>query len=333
MDFSLKINFTVFLIIINFISVKGFSYTFYVETSEFNDDVYIIENVISDASNNESDKNSEELEFIQETKSNINSIKNPIINSEIDKENFREYSVSCTNLKSKPILSLNKEFKDKSYKKGINEKSLKKAKDYWDMHEARDSLDECKKLNQDHLLLTANSLNRLLIKENINVAQIYPKVYYFNNSNIENIENLSMNTKNKYLGELFNEISNLRKELLSTKGNKIIYDHYYHYLIDKSDYHALNDDEKIFLSNYRQFNVNSKILEFGYDEKSFLQKNNSGIYSNQNTIGDRFFSDISPMMDLFFISSDPENLQSSPAKIRKVSAPILSKFSEIMNNL
>ena len=79
--------------------------------------------------------------------------------------------------------------------------------------------------------------------------------------------------------------------------------------------------------------MNSKILEFGYDEKSFLQENNSGINSNQNTIGDRFFSDISPMMDLFFINSDPENLQSSPAKTRKVSAPILSKFSEIMNNL
>ena len=111
---------------------------------------------------------------------------------------------------------------------------------------------------------------------------------------------------------------------------------YYHYLIDKPDYKTLNNDEKIFLSNYRQFNVNSKILEFGYDEKSFIQKNNSRIYSNQNTIGtigDRFFSDISPMMDLFFISSDPENLQLSPAKIRKVSVPILSKFSEIMNNL
>ena len=173
----------------------------------------------------------------------------------------------------------------------------------------------------------------MLIKENINLAQIYPKIYYFNNSNIENIENLSMNTKNKYLGELFNEISNLRKELLSTKGNKIIYDHYYHYLIDKSDYHALNNDEKIFLSNYRQFNVNSKILEFGYNEKSFFQKNNSGIYSNQNTVGDRFFSDISPMMDLFFISSDPENFQSRTINKRKVSAPILSKFSEIMNNL
>ena len=34
MNFSLKINFTVVLIIINFISVKGFSYTFYVETSD-----------------------------------------------------------------------------------------------------------------------------------------------------------------------------------------------------------------------------------------------------------------------------------------------------------
>ena len=333
MDFSLKINFTVFLIIINFISVKGFSYTFYVETSEFNEDVYIIENVISDVSNNESDKNLEELEFIQETKSNINSIKNPIIQSDKDKENFREYSVNCTNLKSKPILSLNKEFKDKSYKKGINEKSLKKAKDYWDMHEARDSLDECKKLNQDHLLLTANSLNRLLIKENINLAQIYPKVYYFNNSNIENIENLSMNTKNKYLGGLFNEISNLRKELLSTKGNKIIYDHYYHYLIDKSDYYALNVDEKIFLSNYRQFNVNSKILEFGYNEKSFIQKNNNKNLSSQKTVNDKFFSDISPMMDLFFISSDPKNFQSRTINKRKVSAPILLKFSEIMNNL
>ena len=333
MNFSLKINFTVVLIIINFVSLNGFSYTFYVETSEFNDDVYIIENVISDPSNNESDKKLEELEFIQETKSNINSIKNPIIKSETNKENFREYSVNCTNLKSKPILSLNKEFKDKSYKKGINEKSLKKAKDYWDMHEARDSLDECKKLNQDYLLLTANSLNRLLIKENINLAHLYPKVYYFNNSNIENIENLSMNTKNKYLGELFNEISNLRKELLSTKGNKIIYDNYYHYLIDKSDYHALNNDEKIFLSNYRQFNVNSKILEFGYNEKSFFQKNNNKNLSSQKTVNDKFFSDISPMMDLFFISSNPKNFQSRTINKRKVSAPILSKFSEIMNNL
>ena len=75
MNFSLKINFTVFLIIINFVSVNGFSYTFYVETSEFNDDVYIIENVISDESTNESNKKSEELELIKENKSNSNSIK------------------------------------------------------------------------------------------------------------------------------------------------------------------------------------------------------------------------------------------------------------------
>ena len=333
MNFSLKINFTVVLIIINSVSFNGFSYTFYVETSEFNDDVYIIENVISDESTNESNKKSEELELIKENKSNSNSTKNPTIISERNIDSIREFSVNCTNLKSKPILTLNKDFKNKSYKRGINEKSLKKAKDYWDMHEARDSLDKCKKLNQDHLLITANSLNRLLIKENINLAHLYPKVYYFNNSNIKNLENLSMNSKNKYLGELFNEISNLRKELLSTKGNKIIYDNYYHYLIDKSDYHPLNNDEKIFLSNYRQFNVNSKILEFGYNEKSFFQKNNNKNLSSQKTVNDKFFTDISPMMDLFFISSDPKNFQSRTINKGKVSAPILSKFSEIMNNL
>ena len=66
------------------------------------------------------------------------------------------------------------------------------------------------------------------------------------------------------------------------------------------------------------------------NKTKLLKKNDINRLGIKN---DRFFSDISPMMDLFFISSDPENLQSSPAKIRKVSAPILSKFSEIMNNL
>ena len=115
MNFSLKINSTVVLIIINFVSLNCISYTFYVETSEFNDDVYIIENVISDESNNESNKKSEELELIKENNSNSNSTKNPIINSETNKENNRGYSVHCTKLKSKPILTLNKDFKNKSY--------------------------------------------------------------------------------------------------------------------------------------------------------------------------------------------------------------------------
>ena len=83
MNFSLKINFTVVLIIINFISLNGFAYTFYVETSEFNDDVYIIENVISDESNNESNKKSEELELIKENKPNSNLNKNPINGSHV----------------------------------------------------------------------------------------------------------------------------------------------------------------------------------------------------------------------------------------------------------
>ena len=83
------------------------------------------------------------------------------------------------------------------------------------MHEARDSLDKCKKLNQDHLLITANSLNRLLIKENINLAHLYPKVYYFNNLNVKNLEDLSMNSKNKNLGELFKEISNFAPQVIN----------------------------------------------------------------------------------------------------------------------
>ena len=92
MNFSLKINFTVVLIIINFVSLNGFAYTFYVETSEFNDDVYIIENVISDESTNESNKKSEELELIKENNSNSNSTKSPSIISERNKENIRDIS-------------------------------------------------------------------------------------------------------------------------------------------------------------------------------------------------------------------------------------------------
>ena len=61
MNFSLKINFTVVLIIINFVSLNGFSYTFYVETSEFNDDVYIIEIVISDELTNEIETDTKKL--------------------------------------------------------------------------------------------------------------------------------------------------------------------------------------------------------------------------------------------------------------------------------
>ena len=71
------------------------------------------------------------------------------------------------------------------------------------------------------------------------------------------------------------------------------------------------------------------------EDTAGISKSPLSWFSNSyfHIVNESFFSDISPMMDLFFISSDPENLQSSPAKIRKVSVPFLSKFSEIMNNL
>ena len=135
------------------------------------------------------------------------------------------------------------------------------------------------------------------------------------------------------MNELLVETSNLRQELLSLKGSEIIYNNYYHYLLDKSFDQQLNIDEKNFLSNFRNFKVNSKILKLGYTEKSFFHKKNDNIYSNKNFISEKFFNDISPMMDLFFISSEPKTFEVEDSNKRKVSSPILAQFSDIMNNL
>tara|TARA_B100002052_G_scaffold214764_1_gene196702 strand:- start:1033 stop:2028 length:996 start_codon:yes stop_codon:yes gene_type:complete len=331
MNFSSKINITVFFIIINLISVKGFPYTFYVETSEFNDNVYIIQNVVGDVSGNQVSEAS-----ISETEIKTNNSQSKNQNNDIERynNNLRDYSKVCTNLKLKPKSNIRKEFEENSYRKGISETSLKKAKDYWDSNEVSYGVDPCiKKLDTNHLFSTVNSLNRLLLKENINLAHLYPKVYFFNTENIKNIESFSSVSKDKYLKELLVETSNLRQELLSSKGSEIIYNNYYHYLLGKSSDQQLDIDEKIFLSNFRNFKVNSKILKLGYTEKSFFHKKNDNIYSNKNFISEKFFNDISSMMDLFFISSEPKKFEVKVTNKRKVSSPIITQFSDIMNNL
>ena len=221
MNLSSRINITIFFIIINLISVKGFSYTFYVETSEFNDNVYIIQNVVGDVSGNQVSEAS-----ISETEIKTNNSQSKNQNNDIERynNNLRDYSKVCTNLKLKPKSNIKKEFEENSYRKGISEISLKKAKDYWDSNEVSYGVDPCiKKLDTNHLFSTVNSLNRLLIKENINLASLYPKVYFFNTENIKNIESFSSVSKDKYLKELLVETSNLRQELLSSKGSEIIY--------------------------------------------------------------------------------------------------------------
>ena len=99
MNFSSKINITVFFIIINLISVKGFPYTFYVETSEFNDNVYIIQNVVGDVSGNQVSEAS-----ISETEIKTNNSQSKNQNNDIERynNNLRDYSKVCTNLKLKP---------------------------------------------------------------------------------------------------------------------------------------------------------------------------------------------------------------------------------------
>tara|TARA_B100001248_G_scaffold250062_1_gene223774 strand:- start:671 stop:1663 length:993 start_codon:yes stop_codon:yes gene_type:complete len=330
MNLSSRINFTVFFIIINLISVKGFPYTFYVETSEFNDNVYIIQNVVGDVSGN---KVSEASILEKEINPNNSLSKNQ--NNDTERyNNLRDYSKVCTNLKLKSKSNIKKEFEENSYRKGISETSLKKAKDYWDSNEVSYGGDPCiKTLDTNHLFSTVNSLNRLLFKENINLAHLYPKVYFFNTENIKNIESFSSDTKDKYLKELLVETSNLRQELLSLKGSEIIYNNYYHYLLGKSSDQQLDIDEKLFLSNFRNFKINSKILKLGYTEKSFFQKKNDNIYSNKNFISEKFYNDISPMMDLFFISSEPKKFEAKVINKRKVSLPILIQFSDIINNL
>ena len=182
MNLSSRINFTVFFIIINLISVKGFTYTFYVETSKFNDNVYIIQNVVGDVSGN---KVSEASILEKEINPNNSLSKNQNNDTERYNNYLRDYSEVCTNLKIKAKSNIKKEFEENSYRKGISETSLKKAKDYWDSKELSYGVDPCiKKLDTNHLFSTVNSLNRLLLKENINLAHLYPKVYFFNTENI-----------------------------------------------------------------------------------------------------------------------------------------------------
>ena len=57
MNSYLKLKFCIFCLIGFMSSQTVFSYTFFVETSQFNDDVYIIENVVSDKGNQSIDLN------------------------------------------------------------------------------------------------------------------------------------------------------------------------------------------------------------------------------------------------------------------------------------
>ena len=117
MNNYLKLKIFIFCLIGFISSQTAFSYTFFVETSQFNDDVYVIENVVSDKENQSIDLNTG-----SDLKDNDNVVSNTNNIPQTDKDdNFiRKYETSCTNLKSKPLLETSQQFKSESGGKGLS---------------------------------------------------------------------------------------------------------------------------------------------------------------------------------------------------------------------
>ena len=328
---SLKLKIFMFYIVGLTSSQTAFSYTFFVETSKFNDDVYIIENVVSDKENQSIDLN---IGSDQKDKDNVVSKINNISQTDKDENLIREYETSCTNLKSKPLLYTTQLFKRKSGEKGIGLTSFNKAIDFWNDSEARDSLDSCNQLNKDHLFKTVSSLQKILIEENYHKSlSSFPKIYSFDKDTNKKLEKIASKSKEKYLQELLIEVLSLRKDLLKNTENNIIFSHYYKNIIEKSQNQKLSKDEKKFIKDYNKFRINYKIEKLGFGKKSFLKSKNKNSNENLILINNDFYRDISPMLDLFYITSDPESYEHKNDFNYENSSSVIMEFSNLMNNL
>ena len=329
MNSYLKLKFCIFCLIGFMSSQTAFSYTFFVETSQFNDDVYVIENVVSDKENQSIDLNTgSDLKDKDNVVSNTNNI------SQTDKDdNFiRKYETSCTNLKSKPLLKTTQQFKRESVGKGLSLTSFNNALDFWNDSEARDSLDNCNQLNKDHLFKTVSNLQKILLEKKYhNSLNSFPKIYSFDKDINKKLEKIASKSEERYLQELLIEVSNLRKKLLRDTENNIIFSHYYKIIREKSQYQKLSNDEKKFIKDYNKFQINYKIEKLGFGKKSFLKNKNTN--DNIILINNDFYNDISPMLDLFFITSDPKSYEYKNDFNYENSSSVIIKFSNLMNNL
>ena len=230
----LKLKIFIFCLIAFTSSQTAFSYTFFVETSQFNDDVYIIENVVSDKENQSIDLN---IGSDQKDKDNVVSKTKNISQTDKDDNFIREYETKCTNLKSKPLLNTTQMFKRESRGKGLSLTSFNNAIDFWNDSEARDSLDNCYQLNKDHLFKTVSSLQKILLEKNYhNSLSSFPKIYSFDKDVDKKLEKIASKSEERYLQELLIEASNLRKYLLNDTKNNIIFTHYYYNIREKSQH-------------------------------------------------------------------------------------------------
>ena len=329
MNNYLKLKIFIFCLIGFISSQTTFSYTFFVETSQFNDDVYVIENVVSDKENQSIDLNTgSDLKDKDNVVSNTNNI------SQTDKDdNFiRKYETSCTNLKSKPLLKTTQQFKRESEGKGLSLTSFNNALDFWNDSEARDSLDNCNQLNKDHLFKTVSNLQKILLEKKYhNSLNSFPKIYSFDKDINKKLKKIASKSEERYLEELLIEVSNLRKKLLRDTENNIIFSHYYKIIREKSQFQKLTNDEKKFIKDYNKFQINYKIEKLGFGKKSFLINKNTN--DNIILIKNDFYNDISPMLDLFFITSDPKSYEYKNDFNYENSSSVIIKFSNLMNNL
>ena len=327
----LKLKIFIFCLIAFTSLQTAFSYTFFVETSQFNDDVYIIENVVSDKENQSIDLN---IGSDQKDKDNVVSKTKNISQTDKDDNFIREYETKCTNLKSKPLLSTTQMFKRESRGKGLSLTSFNNAIDFWNDSEARDSLDNCNQLNKDHLFKTVSSLQKILLEKNYhNSLSSFPKIYSFDKDVDKKLEKIASKSEERYLQELLIEASNLRKYLLNDTKNNIIFTHYYYNIREKSQHQKLSNDEKKFIKDYNEYRINYKIEKLGFGKKFFLKSKNKNTNENIILINDDFYNDISPMLDLFYITSDPESYEYKNDFNYENPSSVIIKFSNLMNNL
>ncbi len=324
-----------FYILTLLFSQQVFAYTFYVQTSEFNDDVYIIGNVVTQTNQMQSQQIHGFDNKNQISDNKVFSNKNSFNQSEREWQNIKIAQNQCTNLKSKPSLHLSENFKQDIKTKGLNLNSLEKAENFWNNFEERDPLNNCRKLDEINLFETAKYLNKLILDTDYHhngKTNSYPKIYNFQYINSASFKNVSKKSKEKYLNDLFQEVSSLRLELLETSKNEIIIDHYFMYINEKSFTDKLNTSEKQFVQDYGRYRVNSKIDKLGLPKKFYFQnKTNKKI--NRLIINEKFYEDISPMIDLYLLTPKHKK-NTSKGDIKVVNRSfILNKFSDIMNNL
>ena len=104
------------------------------------------------------------------------------------------------------------------------------------------------------------------------------------------------------------------------------------YINEKSFTDKLNTNQKQFVQEYGRYRVNSKIDKLGLPNKFYFH-NYADKKINSLIINEKLYEDISPMIDLYILSSKhKENSSKDDVKIENPSF-ILNKFSDIMNNL